>query len=99
MKIHYKTIYDEALNLDNKSVIRKNGKYWIKYCCKEVEEAVEDKCIEIGGNELFLLYKDSYDEGVITYSIPIKYCPFCGETIEQVEDYKTKIERRPTWTY
>ncbi len=98
MKIHYKTL---ILNLDgeeellNKQIISKNRKYLIDYCCDEMKHAINESALKVTQNELSIQIEE-YDEGgsgVTAYYPPIKYCPFCGEQIEQIEDYKAKVVR------
>jgi len=45
---------------------------------------------------IFLMENDSYEEGTVAwYDHPLKYCPFCGDVITFIEDYKAKeVTRR-----
>ncbi len=98
MKIHYKTIElgtDGGMQLLSKQIIEHHHKYLIEYCCDTMMRAVRAQALDITQNELSIQVEE-HDEGgsIITgYYPPINYCPFCGEVIEQVEDYRAKLER------
>lgn len=98
MKIHYKTIVlDEKNDLYSQQVIEKNRKRQIDYCCEWARKAIEDGVISITGNQLFLQELDPHDNYLTDYyHQPIKHCPFCGEPIEQIEEYRARLEYYPT---
>lgn len=64
----------------------------IKFCCKEMENAMEEKFISVGDyeegisgtNPIFEvnIYKcHPWPEGTCWDDMQIKYCPFCGKKI------------------
>jgi len=66
-----------------------------EYCCKEMEEAWENKYIGFGEFDSILNRNDDvniyrcfpYPEGVCWEEMAITYCPFCGERIKiAIED-------------
>lgn len=92
MKIHYKLlILDEKTSLVIKQVLEKNRKYLIDYCCEGMKQALNVNAIHIIGNGLHI-WQEGYDCQESYYPI-IGFCPFCGEAIEYVQEYKAKIER------
>ncbi len=93
MKIHYKTIVlDEESESYSYPIIEVKRKRWIEYCCKSMEQAIDQQIIEPQNKDLYLREMDSYDAYMeIWYFHPLKFCPFCGEIIEQVEEYKAKL--------
>jgi hypothetical protein len=94
---------------DEQYFILHEGKGWqspIKadICCETMKQALASDVFyiqEVGNKDNtewqigLLLYTDDKCEGVSTwYYHSLKYCPFCAEKIEYVEDYKAKTVRK-----
>ena len=99
MKVHYKTIVVERnpkypdFDPSYKKIIENKGKPLIDYCCDDMKNAVRDDTFEITCTE-FYLQREGFDEGgscIETQFPAISFCPYCGEKIEYIEDYKAQI--------
>lgn len=90
MLLHYKAIImDESTDFIGKLVIEKKRKKQIDYCCEEMERAISTQAIDIMGIEVSIQHSD-YDGYTTDYYPSISFCPFCGEKIEVVEEYRVK---------
>jgi len=91
MKIHYKTILLNEEGLVNEQVIEKRRKRQIEYCCKEIEKAIEIQVISVTCKDLFLQESEYHGNYLEDWAYhPLKFCPFCGERIEHIEEYKAR---------
>lgn len=95
MKIHYKTLIlnkegEEELLV--KQVLEKNKQYVIDYCCEKMKAAIEDKAFNFNINGIDLFFRALEYNGPEDFIYPLEYCPFCGEKIEPVEEYRAKLE-------
>ena len=93
MIIHYKTLILNKIGeeeLLGKQVIEKNRKYCITYCCDTMEQAISDDAITLTGIDLY--FRVYGYEGSEDYIFPIGYCPFCGKKIQQVEEYRARLQ-------
>jgi hypothetical protein len=86
MIIHYKTYSDTGY----KTVLKNK----IKYCCREIKDAISGCALEFSTIELFLVQPNDYGEGNTHFYCEIKYCPFCGEEIDYIEDYLVKVTQK-----
>ncbi len=73
----------------------------IDYCCDTMKRAIVDNILyvqEVGNSNdncgIALLLNHNDGDGGAWYYHPLKYCPFCGEIITLVEDYKAKEGKR-----
>ena len=101
MKVHYKSV---LLNPDRKpsdkemwhsSVLRKkNNEYLIDYCCEAMKSALDKytEVFDVTGHEFYLYdVSGDYDSTHSTfYFHRVDFCPFCGDKVEYIEDYKAK---------
>jgi len=65
-----------------------------KYCCDDIEKAMEDNFVCFGEYESYGFNKNEnvnivkclpWPEGAFFEEMAIKFCPFCGNKIEYIE--------------
>jgi len=75
----------------------------VDYCCDEMKSAVTGKVLysqEVGSSKdenftFGLFLREEGEDGTNAwYYHVLKFCPFCGEMIQYVEDYQARLQRR-----
>ena len=90
MKVHYEKVIVEGKNRDRDYAREKDSS--TEYCCDCMKSAKGSNysehpvAVKIYGNRVKIMAEEYSDRFCEEYSVPIKFCPWCGEKIEFIQD-------------
>ena len=98
MKVHYKSVLlcpksETEDELWSRQIIEVKRKYKIEYCCEHLKAVFDDNFIALTQHELFLQRESNDHDGRTSYYYHrVDFCPFCGERVKYIEDYKAELK-------
>lgn len=102
MKVHYKSVLlnpnkkDDEEEMWYRPILEEKHKYCIDFCCDDMRSAFDTytKVFDIMQHDIYLYdVIGDYGSSYSVYYHKVNYCPFCGEKIEFIEEYKAKKQK------